>query len=152
MTQNSDKPQSQNLLQTTLLGFLSIVFLVLAMALIIRLVYPKIKTERTASTTHLIGNIIQLQVLNGNGTPGLATTFSNKLRESGFDVVETGNFETFDVEKTHIIDRIGNIENARRVARALGVADQQIIREISIGYYLDVTVVIGADYPELNLQ
>jgi hypothetical protein len=152
MTKNSDKPESQNLLQTILLGFLSVVFLLLVVALAVRIIYPKINAERADSPALLIGDIIQLQVLNGHGTPGLATTFSNKLRQSGFDVVETGNFETFDVQKTYIIDRIGNIENARRVARALGVANDQILREISIGYYLDVTVVIGADYSELNLQ
>jgi hypothetical protein len=152
MTQKSDTQDSQNLYQTVLLGFLSVVFIVLLTALVLRVIYPKIKSERADAPTHLIGDIIQLQVLNGHGTAGLATTFSNKLRLSGFDVVETGNFETFDVDKTHIIDRIGNLENARRVARALGVSDQQILREISIGYYLDVTVVIGADYPELNLQ
>ena len=135
-----------------LLGFLVVLLIVMVSALAFRLIYPSVNAQRSPSPTHLIGDIIQIQVLNGHGTPGLASTFTEKLRSSGFDVVETGNFERFGVEETLVIDRIGNIDNARRVARALGVADRNIIREISPGFYLDATVVIGADYDQLNLK
>ena len=135
-----------------ILGFLSVLFVLLLSALVFRLIYPTIQSERDKSPTHLIGDIIQIQVLNGHGASGLAATFTNRLRESGFDVVETGNFETFTVEETYIIDRIGNLDNARRVARALGVSENNILREVSPGYYLDATVVIGADFNLLNLK
>jgi len=135
-----------------LLGFLSVLFLVLMAALVFRLLYPKAQVERTPSPTHLIGEIIQIQVLNGHGAPGLAGSFTDKLRASGFDVVETGNFEVFGVEETLVIDRIGNLDNARRVARVLGIVERNILREVSPGFYLDATVVIGADYERLNLK
>lgn len=135
-----------------LLGSLSVVFAILLIAVIARIIYPQIRTERAGVPAHLIGDVIQLQVLNGVGTSGLATSFTDKLRRSGFDVVETGNFETYDVVNTFVIDRSGNLENARRVAKALGIAENHIIREVSSGFFLDATVVIGADYAQLNLK
>lgn len=134
------------------IGLLSVILLVLLGALAARVVYPRIQTERDNSVSHLISEVIQIQVLNGCGVAGVASSFTGKLRRSGFDVVESGNFETYTVEKTFVIDRSGNLENARRVARALGIAEEHIIREVAVGFYLDATVVIGSDYNQLNLQ
>lgn len=132
------------------LGFLSLLLAFLLLALFTRVLYPRIQAERSDIETHLISNIIQIEVLNGCGVAGIATRFTNQLRRSGFDVVESGNFESFDIDHSFVIDRSGNIENARRVSRALGIPDSRIIREISPHYYLDASVVIGADYEELN--
>ena len=66
-------------------------------------------------------------------------------------MVESGNFESFDVPHTYVIDRIGNLDHARRVARALTVSEDRIIREVSSEFFLDVTVVIGLDYDTLNI-
>ncbi len=134
------------------IGFLTLVLVVLLGALLTRLFTPRIITERDATASHLISDVIQIQVLNGCGVSGVASRFTNKLRQSGFDVVESGNFETFDVQNTFVIDRSGNLENARRVAIALGISEDQIIREVATGFYLDATVVIGFDYNQLNLQ
>jgi hypothetical protein len=147
-----DSPTTPSTLLNILLGFLSVVFVVLLIAITTRILYPQVRTERSGVPTHLIGNVIQLQVLNGAGTSGLATSFTDKLRRSGFDVVETGNFESYEVTHTFVIDRSGNLENARRVARSLGIEDKHIIREVSAGYFLDATVVIGADHAQLNLK
>jgi hypothetical protein len=134
------------------LGFLSILLLFLLLALFTRVLYPRIQTERSDIETHLISNIIQIEVLNGCGRAGIATRFTNELRRSGFDVVDSGNFESFEVEHSFVIDRSGNIENARRVARALGIPSTRIIREVSPQYFLDASVVIGADFEDLKLQ
>lgn len=134
------------------IGSLSVILIILVGALLMRLITPRIVTERDSTATNLISDVIQIQVLNGCGVSGVASRFTNKLRQSGFDVVESGNFETFDVQKTFVIDRSGNLENARRVAVALGISEDQIIREIASGFYLDATVVIGFDYNQLNLQ
>jgi hypothetical protein len=83
---------------------------------------------------------------------GLAATFTKKLRENGFDVVESGNFETYDIKETIVIDRSGYIENAKRVAKALGIAEKNIIQQLATTYYLDATVVIGSDYKQLQLD
>jgi nitrate reductase gamma subunit len=134
------------------IGLLSVVLVVLVVALTMRLLTPRIITERDTTSTNLISDVIQIQVLNGCGVSGVASRFTSKLRQSGFDVVESGNFETFDVQKTFVIDRSGNLENAKRVAVALGISEDQIIREVAMGFYLDATVVIGFDFDQLNLQ
>lgn len=154
MSNTTQKKQlaSQNLILNAALGFLTLLLLFLIFALITRIIYPRIVTERANSETHLISNIIQIEVLNGCGVPGVANRFTSVLRSNGFDVVESGNFETFDVSETIVIDRAGNYENARRVAAALGIKESNIIQEVSPAFYLDATLVIGSDYEKLNIN
>lgn len=151
MAQSSIKDSHKNLILNSAIGFLGVLLLILVSALVFRFMYPRIVSERVAQDPALISNIIQMEVLNGAGVPGLATQFTNSLRQFGFDVVETGNFDHFNVEKTIVISRSGHLENARRVAQSIGISNQQIIREESPDYYLDVTLVIGADFETLNL-
>lgn len=141
--------QSSLFLLHAALGFLSVLLLILLAALFTRIVYPRINTERSEKSV-LLSDVIQIEVLNGCGVPGLATEFTSVFRENGFDVVESGNFETFDITETIVIDRNGNMENARKVARVLGIPNDRIIRELSSDFYLDATVVIGSDYETLN--
>lgn len=149
MRQNNQEQKSFGL--NAAIGFLSVLLFVLVLALLTRFVYPRILNERAEKDPALISSIIQLEVLNGCGVPGLATKYTSSLRQYGFDVVETGNFDNFDLENTLVISRTGNMENARRVAQALGVPEEQIIREASSDFYLDVTLVLGSDYTSLNL-
>ena len=135
----------------TILGFLSLLLAGLLFSLFLRYYYPRIDTERSGADTQLIGNIIQLEVLNGCGVAGIASAYTTKLRQSGFDIVENGNFDTFDIPETLVIDRAGNFRNARKIADALGVPERNIIRETAADFYLDATVVIGSDYESLNL-
>lgn len=127
------------------------VLVVMLIAFVFRVVVPRIEPGRSSDGDELISEVIQVQVLNGAGRAGLANRFTSALRKNGFDVVETGNFESFDVPNTYVIDRIGNLENARRVARALNLGEDRVVREVSKGFFLDATVVIGLDYDSLNL-
>ncbi|MEX0679921.1 MAG: LytR C-terminal domain-containing protein [Balneolales bacterium] len=144
MTQN----QKSHFVLHAALGFLSVLLLVLITALFSRIIYPRIESVRSDPGL-LLSDVIQIEVLNGCGIPGLATQYTSILRQQGFDVVESGNFETFDITESLVIDRNGNLENASRVARALGIPGERIIREISPDYYLDATVVIGSDFESL---
>lgn len=144
--------KSNDFILNAALGFLGLLFLILLFALITRVLYPRVETTRTSASNILIGNIIQVEVLNGCGVGGVATQFTTQLRKNGFDVVESGNFDTFDVKNTLVIDRSGNLEHARRVATALGVDEAFILREISKDFYLDATIVIGADYKSLKMK
>ena len=134
------------------IAFLSVLLLGLLIALATRIIYPRVFNERADQSTELIGRIIQLEVLNGCGVPGIANNFTGLLRDNGFDVVETGNFERFDVQETMVISRSSSLDNARRVALALGVSEENIIREESPHFYLDVTVVLGSDYEKLKTE
>jgi hypothetical protein len=122
----------------------------LVAALFTRIIYPRIFNERAELQSELISNIIQIEVLNGCGISGIANSYTGLLRKNGFDVVETGNFETFDLQETIIISRSGVMDNAYRVANALGVSHANVIRESSPDFYLDVSVVIGHDFEKLN--
>jgi hypothetical protein len=132
------------------IGFLSVLLLVLAISLFTRIIYPRIFNERSESQAELISEIIQIEVLNGCGVPGIANAYTGLLRTNGFDVVETGNFESFDLQETIVISRSGVMDNAYRVANALGVSKENVIRESSPDFFLDVSVVIGHDYEKLN--
>lgn len=147
-TQENDRSP---LLLNTAIGFLGFLLFILVFSLAARLLYPRISSDRVEQDPSLISNVIQLEVLNGCGVPGLATTYTGTLRGYGFDVVETGNFEHFNMEKSVVIARSSQTENALRVARALGIEEQHVLREVSGEYYLDVTLILGADYDTLNL-
>lgn len=147
-TQENDRSP---LLLNTAIGFLGFLLFILVFSLVARLLYPRISSDRVEQDPSLISNVIQLEVLNGCGVPGLATTYTGTLRGYGFDVVETGNFEHFNMEKSVVIARSSQTENALRVARALGIEEQHVLREVSGEYYLDVTLILGADYDTLNL-
>ena len=149
---SDSKQENNSLLLNAAIGFLSVLLLILFVALAARLIYPRVESERVSQDSVLISNVIQLEVLNGCGVPGLATRFTSSLRRYGFDVVETGNFDNFDMTETLIISRNGNMQNARRVASALGIPEERILREESSDFYLDATIVIGSDFQTLNLH
>jgi flagellar biosynthesis/type III secretory pathway M-ring protein FliF/YscJ len=134
------------------IGFLSLLLVLLVFGLFTRIIYPRIENKRTEQNSELIGDVIQLEVLNGCGVPGLANNFTSSLRKSGFDVVETGNFKNFDMQNTVVIARTFDKENAQRVAKALGISPEHVFIEASEDFYLDATVVIGSDFKSLKLN
>ncbi|MGK7369314.1 MAG: LytR C-terminal domain-containing protein [Candidatus Halalkalibacterium sp. M3_1C_030] len=148
----ANKKESNTFALNAVIGFLSLLLFLLIFGLFTRIVYPRIQNQRAEEQPQLIGDIIQLEVLNGCGVSGLANQFTSALRKNGFDVVETGNFDNFDMQETIIISRTYNTDNARRVAEALGIDSQNILVEASDDYYLDATIVIGSDYKSLNLN
>jgi len=94
---------------------------------------------------------IRVQVLNGSGVNGLARRFTNFLRTQGFDVVDVGNYKSFDVDRSFVIDRVSNEKKfARKVAEALGIDPSRIQTIIDRGLLLDVTVIIGKDFERLK--
>jgi len=112
------------------------------------------KTDVISDTAKTLTNqpnlSIQLEVQNGTGEKGIAAVFTEYLRKNGVDVVESGNFNTEDEERTLLIDRIGDNAKAKRVASILGLNNRNIIQQINNSLYLDITVVIGKDFKELK--
>lgn len=96
------------------------------------------------------GQIIQIDLLNGCGVSGAASKFTGYLRARGYDVVEMKNYKTFDVKESLVIDRNGDVETAKKVAYALGVAEKNIIQQINHDYFVDVSVVVGKDFSLLK--
>ena len=94
--------------------------------------------------------ILQIDVLNGCGAKGIGAKFTDYLRAKGFDVVESKNYKSFQISQTMVVDRVGDLSAARRVAAALGVGEKNIIQQINPDYFVDVSVIIGKDYSQLN--
>ena len=92
--------------------------------------------------------IVRVEVLNGCGTPGLAKKVTDFLRIKGFDVVNVGNAENFEFPETIVVDRVGEMSNAWKVARAIGV--NNVIQQQDLDLLLDVTLILGEDHNELE--
>jgi hypothetical protein len=107
-------------------------------------------TDTTDKVTNQPNLTMQLDVRNGTGEDGIAKMFTDYLREKGFDVVEMGNYNTDDQEKSLVLDRKGNKQNCKKIAQALGVSDKNVIQQINKDLLIDATVVIGKDYKELS--
>jgi hypothetical protein len=93
---------------------------------------------------------VQIEVLNGCGAPGIADKFTAFLRRKGFDVVKTGNYESYNVPKTLVIDRKGKDRAAAKIGEALGLKKSEVISEIHDLYMVDATVVLGKDFRLLS--
>jgi hypothetical protein len=85
---------------------------------------------------------IKVEVLNATKTKGLARGATLYLRERGFDVVGSGNV-TEQRATTIVYDRSSHPEWARLVARAMNAP---VVARPDSSRYLDVTVLVGADW------
>jgi hypothetical protein len=130
---------------------LAVLVLLLTYSLVLRtIIRPPVEPGRAGSAVAGVGSTIQLDVLNGCGSSGAASHITAYLRARGFDVVEMRNYRSFDVAESMVVDRTGNLENARRVAYAVGIPRSKIVQQINPDYYVDVSVVVGRDYQTLN--
>ena len=88
---------------------------------------------------------MRVEVLNGNGEPGVGESVGAQLIPAGFRVVLSENADTFDHQTTEIVAAGPDSEPAAQQARkALGVG-KVIVSEIASGL-ADVTVTVGQDY------
>ena len=85
---------------------------------------------------------IKVEVLNGTRTKGLARTATQLLREHGFDVVGSGT-NPDQMPATLVLDRSGHPDWAARVGRAMNAP---VLERPDSSRYLDVTVILGADW------
>lgn len=92
---------------------------------------------------------IQVEVLNGCGVSGVAEKLTDHLRSNNIDVVNLGNYRSFEIENSIIIGRNEKIRNAEIVAAIVGLDNQSIIQQINPDYLLDVTFILGKDYRNL---
>ena len=82
---------------------------------------PRVDPSREANPTGLVGTILQVEVRNACGADGIAAQTTQYLRRHGFDVVEVGDHTSFSLETSQVIDRVGDLEAAKKVAAALGI-------------------------------
>lgn len=129
-------------------GGLAVILLLYGLAT--RTLVPPADPKRSAQSTKLVSGIIQVEIRNGAGVDHLAAETMTYLRNHGFDVVEVGNYRTFQQEQSIVIDRVGDPEAAQKVAEALGLPDSRVRQKIRPQYYLDASVIVGHDYKQLR--
>lgn len=152
---NISVQNTEDLKKTTGNIFLNtIIFLLAGLILVMSWsIYKKLTTTEviipTDSDSQVADEIIQVEVLNGCGVTGIANTFTDFLRSHNFDVVNVDNYRPFDIDETIVIDRIGNLANAKKVAESLHVKTGRAYTQLNSEYFVDVTVIIGRDYHSL---
>jgi hypothetical protein len=88
--------------------------------------------------------ILRVQVQNGCGVRGAAMAVASLLRsQPGIDVVQIGNAQGVEVERSIVLDRVGRPDHAARVARALGIEDVLLQRNTADDF--ELTVIVGYD-------
>ncbi len=109
--------------------------------------HPDFRPVDAVAPVGSAGGSYQVEVRNGSGASGVARRVTEYLRESGYDVVEVGNYSDFEQTLSRVIDRGGNLESAERLARVLGLEPERVTQDIRPEALLDASVVIGKDYP-----
>ena len=146
--QKAKKKGRSGIILNIVLGLLFLVVVYLSYNLIHKILPSK--EETNLSGTQKPADYIQIEVLNGCGVAGVADKFTSFLRSNKFDVIQSGNYTSFDVDHSMVIDRIGNMANAEKAAQMLGIKKEYVIQQINKNYFLDVTFVIGKDYNQLK--
>lgn len=93
----------------------------------------------------------RIRVLNGIGTPAVATEVSKKLVDSGYRVIDTKNADSFNYTETQLIiysNKASDLAMVNRVKTLLGVG-KVVINNLPQDV-ADLTIVIGADYQKAN--
>lgn len=144
------KANTKNLFLNVVIFLLGALILYMAYAIVIKLVHSGGHDQEAVAQTQTAADIIQVEVLNGCGIGGVGDRFTDFLRNNKVDVVNVGNYSSFDIDRTMVIDRTGNLANARKIALILGIQPENIVQQINNDYFLDVSLVIGKDYNQLK--
>ena len=107
--------------------------------------------KRGAESIEIEQKAIRIEVLNGCGVKGVAAKFRDYLRAKGFDVVNTDNYRSFDVDSSFVIDRVSiKSKYGLKIAEALGIPQRNVKPILSDELSIESTVVLGKDYSSLK--
>ncbi len=104
-----------------------------------------------------VNRIYVLEIQNGTTVQGLARNTAALLKSAGYDVLSTVNAEKSDIEKTQIINHIGNEEIAKSLGNFIhctNIIDEEIKPESAENYEnpyetgasVDFTIILGKDF------
>ncbi|MFH1940869.1 MAG: LytR C-terminal domain-containing protein [bacterium] len=148
------KPDLRGSLMKIFIGLVLVADLVLVFFIIRQCSKPAGMVEEDVPEKEVV---LQVEVMNGCGVQGIANTFMDFLRKKKIDVVRTGNYEeeefgrpNFNVDRTVIIDRRGNLRNSIKIARAMDLGEDRVIQQVNSAYLIDATIIIGRDFQQLS--
>jgi hypothetical protein len=96
-------------------------------------------------------NSLSVVVQNGCGEKGVGVVFSDFLKTKKYDVVSVGNADSFDYERSVLIDPGKKSHKEVEVlAKSLGISSDQILPIQNQNSPGDVTLIIGRDYRSLS--
>ncbi len=89
----------------------------------------------------------EIQILNGCGIPKASERVRNHLMERGFDVIETGNADSWNYDKTLIVLRKPEWAGVQLLKKALRTDQVLLLRNPKA--LVDVSIYLGKDIEEL---
>lgn len=101
----------------------------------------------TVGAQAVAGREVRIQILNGNGAPGVGQDVAERLGDEGFRVILSGNARRLNYRETLVIayERSPEaLELARKTRDLIGVGEVQIAAQ-SQGI-VDLTIVVGKDF------
>jgi len=89
-----------------------------------------------------------IQVRNGSGVTGIAGVAAERLAESGFEIADVGNADSFEYSRTVISHCPGDRALAQRVKELLAVPDAELVEQHDwqSNAEVRVVVVLGKDF------
>lgn len=145
---NRTSKSSTNIFLIITIVVLSVLNLFLIFSLVVQ-ISDSIGIDQSENSQVILPSQIQIEILNGCGVSGIANDFTESLRAEGFDVVNKGNYSSFDLDNTLLIDRVDNTIKTTMVAEVIGIDKSYIIKQLNDQYFLDITLIIGKDYNSL---
>ena len=105
------------------------------------------KASRPVYSGGKLDQIVKVEVWNATNRRDLAYDVQRKLRQYGIDAVRWGNFGIYK-KYTTVIDRLGDIEVAQKVAKIVG--SSVVKTEIDKTRFVDLSIVLGSDFIEVG--
>lgn len=99
--------------------------------------------KRVKSLIYGLNSGVEVEVLNGNAMAGVAHKIAKELELQGFEVVNIGNADNFDYEKTNIIvySKEVNLDNEFKKL----FNDFEIVKEYRTQADVDLVIILGKD-------
>jgi len=95
----------------------------------------------------------RISVRNGSGTEGLATQTGDYFKAQGLNVVEVGNADRLDYDKSILMVQNATVPYAVRfLAGLLNLSQSQILYPTTAGADVDIVVILGYDWANYVAQ
>jgi hypothetical protein len=107
--------------------------------------------EGTVGMEPVTDDDVRVQVLNGNGVPGIGEEVAARLQGEDFRVILSGNAQRLNYRKTLIVTYDESPQGQKQAERAqdlLGVGEVQVSAQGQ--GIVDLTIVVGKDFVRAN--
>ena len=91
-----------------------------------------------------------IELINGNGASGICEKYKDFFTRKGVDVINIGNAENFNYDKTVMYLHTDSYKKARKISKLLGVEVNTVLMKTTPSVNCDVSIVLGKDYKELK--